>query len=395
MKLSPLLGGIILGSVLIQAGQPADFPDIPAEYLRQAQQIPDFWVSTYDEVNRFLDKHVRVGTGVTIGSTAGGRRIRAVVYGQPRQGKGTTTFSGSLGLGDIRAFIGPDAEKRVYLGIACVHGGEFEGIVGIVNLISVLETGSDLRGKTWPEITAAAKSVDRVVLIPIMNPDGRVRVPLRMGLYRGSDYTIPEYFNTGGWPSGKNIGWPDCKRFIPLDFSRTQFPGGYPNDNGVNIQHDDFFGRRQPETEALFDLAGRERPDLILNMHTGSVFPLMHRPFAEPDLMPVFDELFRRVQTRLTERGLQASNDPRKEADPARVASPFPYNLDTALNLHCGALSVVIESPSHAASTAKRAGKSFVFTADDLVDTQLLCHQEALKFLAERGGRSRWISAKK
>jgi hypothetical protein len=32
------------------------------------------------------------------------------------------------------------------MGMACVHGGEFEGIVGVVNLLSVLETGKDLRG---------------------------------------------------------------------------------------------------------------------------------------------------------------------------------------------------------------------------------------------------------
>ncbi len=35
--------------------------------------------------------------------------------------------------------------------MSSVHGGEFEGIVGTVNLISVIETGKDLRGKEWPE----------------------------------------------------------------------------------------------------------------------------------------------------------------------------------------------------------------------------------------------------
>ncbi len=394
MRRISLFGSIIFGSVLMAGDQPGRFPDIPADYLREAEQIPDFWISTPGEVNRFLDDHIHAGTGTTIGTTAGGRPIRAVVYGQRRQGKGTTTFSGSLGFGNVRAYAGPDHEKRVYLGIAAVHGGEFEGIVGMVNLLCVLETGKDLRGKPWPEITAAAKSLDRIIVIPIVNADGRARVPLRMGLHRGSDETIPEYFNTGGWRDGKNIGWPDCKQFIPLDFSGTQFPGGYPNDNGVNIQHDDFFGQRQPETQALLDLVAAERPDLILNMHTGAVFPLMHRPFAEPALTPVFDELFRRVQTRLTNKGLQATDDPLREADPSRVATPSPYNLDTALNLHCGVLSVVIESPSHAASTAKRDGKPFLFEPDDLLDAQLICHQEAMKFLLETGGRSRWIPPK-
>jgi len=395
MKWIVLLGSVVLSPVLMASGQTRRFPNIPADYLREADHIPDFWKSTLDEVNRFLDQHIHTGTLATIGTTAGGRKIRAVVYGQPRSGKGTTTFSGSLGYGDTRAYGGPDSGKRVFMGIAGVHGGEFEGIVGMVNLLSVLETDKDLRGNPWPEIGAAAKSLDRIVIIPIANADGRARVPLRMGLHRGNDETIPEYFNTGGWTDGKNIGWPDCKQFIPLPFARTQFPGGYPNDNGVNIQHDDFFGRCQPETQALFDLTARERPDLILNMHTGAVFPLMHRPFAEPALTPVFEELFRRVQTRLTERQLQETDDPRREADPARVSKPSPYNLDTALNLHCGALSVVIESPSHAASTAKRGGMLLVFAPDDLLDAQLLCHQEAMKFLVAAGGRNRWTPSKK
>ena len=49
-----------------------------------------------------------------------------------------------------------------------------------MNLISVLETGKDLRGKPWPEITAAAAKLDRIILIPITNVDGRARVPYRM-----------------------------------------------------------------------------------------------------------------------------------------------------------------------------------------------------------------------
>jgi hypothetical protein len=382
-------------SLLTAAGPSKAFPNIPADYLREPDHIPEFWVSTVEGVNRFLDERIHAGEVAVIGTTAGRRAIRAVLYGAARQGRGTTTFSGSLGFGNYRAYVGPDYERRVYMALASVHGGEFEGIVGMVNLLAVLETGKDLRGKDWPGIAAAARALDRVIIIPITNVDGRARVPLRMERHRGADETIPEYFNTGGWPDGRNIGWPQCKQYIPLDFSRTQFPGGYPNDNGVNIQHDDFLGNRQPETQALLDLAARERPDLILNMHTGAVFPLMHRSFLEPILTPVFDRLFRRVQARLTAEGLQESDDPEKEADPARVEQPSAYNLDTALNLHSGALAVLIESPSHAASGAQRAGKQFLFTPDDLLNAQLVCHQEAMKFLLESGGRNRWIPAER
>ena len=82
-----------------------------------------------------------------------------------------------------------------------------------------------------------------------------------------------------------------------------------------------------------------------------------------------------------------------KEADPAHERLST-FNLDSALNLHCGAMSVLVESPAHDFSTAERNGKPFVHTPEDLLDAQLIAHQEAMKFLAETGGRARWTAKK-
>jgi hypothetical protein len=389
-----LIPGVLAAA--LACGQNANrFPNIPADYLRQADHIPEFWIASYEEVSKYLETRVHKGEMRVIGKSAGGRPMRAVFYGKAREGRGTTNFSGGLGCNDVRAYLGSDYAKKVYMVMAGIHGAEFEGMAGAVNLISVLETGRDLRGKAWPEITAVAGKLDRIVVIPITNVDGRARVPLRMMVHRGPDYTIPEYFNTGGWPDGKLIGWPAVKRFIPLDFSRTQFPGGYPNDAGVNIQHDDFFSpKRQPETQALFDLAERERPDLIMNMHTGAQFVKVLRPFLEPVLTPIFEALYRRVLTRLTEEGLEPTKSVGKEADPSGVRMS-PYNLDTALNLHCGALSLVVESPSHAANSGKRDGQLYFPTPDELVTAQLLVHTEAMEYLADTGGRANWTPVRK
>ncbi len=363
---------------------------IPPDYLREASDIPSFWLSSYNEVNNFLNKTVHKGQIQVIGTSAGGRQIRAVLYGIPRQGKGTTTFSGSLGFGDVRAYRGPDHNKTVYMSMAAVHGGEFEGIVGMVNLISVIETGKDLRGKDWPGITEAISELDRLILIPIANPDGRERIPLRMELYRDTIYTVPEYLNTGGTPDGTITGWPQIKEFIPMDFSKPGFPGGYPNDAGVNIQHDNFLGKKQPETQALFDLAEREKPDLIINMHTGAVYMRMDRPLGEPALRPAFDTLFKYVHSELAVNGLQESNDPAIEGNPARATTGV-YNIDGALNWHCGALSVVVESPSHAFSGNSATREAKIESPDNLLNAQLICHQQAMKFLTKTGGRSKWL----
>lgn len=371
------------------AQQPVVYKDIPPAYLEQAAVIPDFWISTVDGVFAFLDQHVQKGTVKQIGTTAGGRPMRAVFYGEPRGPKGHTTFSGSLGFRDVRAYVGPDYGKKVYMAMASVHGGEIEGIVGMVNLIAVLETGRDLRGKPWPEITSAAAKLDRIILIPITNVDGRARVPYRMLKNWGPNTEVQEYFNTGGLKDGKLLGYPNCKQYIPLDFSTVGFPGGYPNDAGVNFQHDDFLGHPQPETRALLDLTARERPDITLNMHTGGHFMSCAREVLEPSLMPIQDEFFRRLHTALTLAKLRPTDDVARESDPTRERLGV-YNLDTALNLNSGSLSLLVESPSHAASPAVRYGKPFVHTPDDILNAQLICHQEAMKFLVETGPRARW-----
>lgn len=385
-----MLAALGLGAPLARG---ADGFDLPEEHIQQPETIPDFWITEVDAVTRFLETRVSVGRVDVIGHTAGGRPMHAVSYGQPRQGAGTTTFSGSLGFHDVRAYLGPDHGKKVFMALGAVHGGEFEGIVGVVNLVAVLETGRDLRGRAWPGITAAAARLDRVVLLPIVNVDGRARIPVRMERYTGTDKSHHQFLNTGCWRDGRLIGWPTVKEFIPLDFSRTLFPGGYPNDAGVNIQHDDFMGSPQPETRALFALAARERPDVIVNMHTGAppknYYMRAHRPFMEAKLNPVYDELYRAIHTALTNAGLQGSRDPALEADPARVR-PGQFNLDAALNMHCGALPILIESPSHGFSGVSREGEVVRHSADQLLDAQLVAFEAAMQFLAEHGGRSRW-----
>lgn len=362
--------------------------EVPEEYLEERENIPRFWKSTNEEVANFLHATVKKGTIEVIGVSAGGRPILAATYGTPRKWKGTTTFSGSLGARNDEAYRGPDHQKTVYLGMAGVHGGEFEGIVGIVNLISVIETGKDLRGTRWPEISNMVEQVDRLILIPIVNPDGRERVPIRMQKYRGNDLLAHEFLNTGGNPDGTLIGWLEGKEQIPFDFKRPGFPGGYPNDAGVNIMHDDFLGSVQPETQALLDLVEREKPDLTVNMHTGAAYVFLLRPFTEQKLQPVFDSIYTQIHSRLTKEGLQRTKDVTKEANPEREKMGV-FNLDGALNLHCGTLCITIESPSHGFDR-NTVEKQFMHTPEMLLDAQLYCHIEALRFLKDSGGRSKW-----
>ncbi len=384
---APLLANATQGPA---ANTGRSFPIRP-DYLKEAASIPEFWLSTVDDVSGFLQGRVSKGKVETIGKSAGGRNLYAVSYGTPRQGRGSSTFSGSLGYGDVRAYLGPDWRRTVYFVMSGVHGGEFEGIVGSVNLLSVLETGKDLRGKEWPRLSEAASKLGRIVVLPLMNPDGRARIPLRMLADYGPDFTVAEYMNTGGKLDGTLIGWPRCKQNIPLDFSTVQFPGGYPNDAGVNLAHDDFIGHPQPETRAIFEITARERPDFMLNMHTGARFFKLLRPHSEPVLSAPFDAYYRRLLTRLTNEGLQASRDVAKEANPSKLGA-FAANLNTVLNMHCGVLILTTESPSHSSPIAKSVTGEFRHTPDILLDEQLTAHEEAMWFLLETGGRIAWTT---
>jgi hypothetical protein len=208
---------------------------IRPEYAQEACPIPAYWITSNEDAYAYLQRSVVKGVMGMIGYSAGQRPIWSVSYGIPRQGRGTTTFSGSLGLNDTKAYLGPDHAKRVLLIMGGVHASEFEGIAGIVNLISVLEQGVDLRGKPWPGLMQVAAKLDRIILIPILNVDGRARLPLSMEPYRGADNLPHQYLTSGAWLDGANIGWPKVKQYIPLDFSQTEFPGTYCNDAGVNL----------------------------------------------------------------------------------------------------------------------------------------------------------------
>jgi hypothetical protein len=178
-----------------------------------------------------------------------------------------------------------------------------------------------------------------------------------------------------------------------MNFGDFGFPGAYPNDAGVNIMHDDFLGFPQPETKALLSLTASEMPDLILNMHTGvpkrKYFMQLYREFIEPAYTPLYEQAYKKIKTALTRAGLQESDDVEAESDPSWVKMNG-YNLSTALNLNCGALNILIESPSHGYQGTNSKGVATAHTPETLLDAQLIAHQEAIRFLVETGGRTGW-----
>ena len=374
------------------------FPDINPTFAKNRADIPVWWQGSLEEITTFLDG-IKKGEVLTYGTSAGGRPLHAIAYGTAREGSGSTTANGAVSFGNIRTWLGPDYGKKVGMVFSGIHGGELEGIVAAMNLLSVLETGADLAGRPQPALAFAAARLDRVLIIPVANPDGRARTPVRMLDFYGSSNHAAEYFSAGAWADGTLIGWPANKEFIPIDFARLQFAGGYFNDAGVNCQHDDFLGSPQPETRALLDLCARERPDLALNLHTGAdannYFLAMHHPVVTGRFVEsAWAGLYRKVHSTLTTEGFRSTTEVSVEADPAQ-APPFVPNLDTALNLHANTLSVLVESPSHSWSGRRRDGTPAPTDPLLLLDAHLALFRATFDYLADTGGLSAWAAAEK
>src|SRR5262249_60026180 len=159
--------------------------------------------------------------------------------------------------------------RPVVLLIGPPHGQEMEGIVGLVNLLRVAETGKDWRGREWTQLRA---NLDRwrALIVALSNPDGRARC--RYDSFVGIPVDEMTRIGQGTRPDGTNWGWPGVKQRHPMRADGGCL-GAYFNDDGINLMHDEFSVPMAAETRALLRLAREEAPDYILNLHSHGVLP--------------------------------------------------------------------------------------------------------------------------
>lgn len=335
--------------------------------IRQSSffEAPDFWPTSLQEVDACLDGLSR-GEAFDIGVSQGGRPIRAVAYGEREPIDRRSTYSSAAAAGHPEDFYDPDQRQRPVLLIhAAIHGAEIEGTVSCLNLAQILETGADLRGKAWPALQEAASKL-RVVLVPVAQPDGRVRSAVRNLI--GGTVDDLYYYGQGVRRSGELLTWPDCKRQQPIRVDDMEFLGGYYNDAGVNVQHDDFLSPNiAPETRALLDLVGDETPDCFLGLHSCGSGPFL---IAPENLIPTACQFH---QSRLG--ALIADRHRRDGLRPGGNTNTQPrggFYLHTALHYACGALPLIFEFP-HGLQMKP-------FTFDEILDIGLSLFEEAITY---------------
>lgn len=325
-------------------------------------QSPDFWLSDYDEFVKFFGSVVNLGRVEVIGSSAGGRRLISISYGEKEWVSSYANRSSAIASRCPESYFNPkERKKNVVVIVSTIHGAEVEGMVTLVNLINILETGEDLRGKPWPKLQELAGNV-RLVLVPVANPDGRVRS--KVSNLIGSDIDDVWYYGQGKFKNGDILRWPACKAEHPRIIEKMEFLGGYYNDNGYNIQHDNIYGKRQPETEALLNLALEEIPDVFLSLHSCDFAPR----FLVPDDGIGLEYQLRQAQVsaivtnRLYNEGYEPYWPP--------CAPLGRTHLQTAICDATGALPLLLEMPHGCVNKP--------YTFDQILEIGLLAIEELL-----------------
>ena len=270
-----------------------------------------------------------------------GHRIWAVFAGEQDfpEAKGNWSAAASSPKPEFYKTSGYDPQCVVLA--AGVHGSETEGVAAVMNMIALMETGRDLRGKERPKLLELLRQY-RVVFLPCQNPDGRALTPDHL---RGAKEEDQGRAGQGIWKNGKIIEWLESKQYMPLPLDEVEFPGGYPNEDGINIMHDCAPGAlRSKEAAALLSNIEKWQPDLFLNLHSCGGLPEVLVPswFNYPAHCRRGAELADKVHQVFLDNGaIKALKNP-----PGIPISCW-INFNTAVSMVSGSLAITFEASNH------------------------------------------------
>ena len=308
--------------------------------------------------------------------------VYAIYYGGKENFHSQANYNSAVAARNPVYYAKKDSSsKPIIFFLGPVHGQEVEGIVGMVNLIHVIETGKDYRGHDWTSLKNKIEKC-RVIIIPCANPDGRKRCPYDSFVGLPSD--IMTKYGQGTRKDGTSWGWPQAKSLHPMK-GNVGILGAYFNDDGINLMHDDFFSPMASETLAILNIARTEAPDMTVSLHSHENKPRILQVNYMPWFMKIrVDELIKRVNLRYKKANLAyVPND--WIGGPAVEDEKFPprtsFNLIGALHHISGTMAFTFEC-SHG-SVADSDPDPFV-THSDILDIQLNLYEEMLDYLLEK-----------
>jgi len=349
-----------------------------ADLLESDVPVPEWWTTRVEQVDACIENEVSRGEVKVLATTPGGRPVYSVSYGEAEpELRGAANFNSALGARDPGAFFRREERKRpVLVVLGGVHGQEMENTAGTLSAVKLMETGVDISGRERPELVALFERL-RLVLIPVANPDGRERVPYDgwVGLPTKDMTRIGQ----GTRSDGSSYGWPGCKAVHPMTGDVGGL-GGYYDDAGVNLMHDEWPAPMSPVTAALLGLAREEGPDLVLNLHSHSARPTVLSTAYVP--RAVEDEAARlaeRAYGHFDAAGLEHGALPAAGLEHPGAEPPPAFNLTSAL-YHAGvALPVTFECPHGLADGV------VPFGYDEILSIQHLLQRAAAEHLLGAG----------
>ena len=344
--------------------------------------IPVYWKTRLDEVEETL-KLVKKGKVTKVYDSAGGRPIYKVEYGTSNfpTPKGTANLSSALGASSYKSYAdktGEDYIPTVFL-VGCIHGGEFEGTVAILNLIKLIETGTDYAGNKNDALLDVAERA-HLILIPMVNPDGRSHIPFDS--YVGRTFQDLRYYNQGAWKDGSLCGWPECKMIHPIK-DYVSYLGGYFNDDGVNMMHEDFFGGNlSTGTLAVLDVCRDDAPDYSILLHGGSntTCCMLSTEYSSGENKKEIYEVDVRVKAACDKANVRyAARDIKY---PEENENPQSFNLPCAMYHCCGTPSVTFESNQGLCDRG-----NIIYDYDEIYKAHMILFEETIRYELEKFGK--------
>ncbi|MDI6451492.1 M14 family zinc carboxypeptidase [Anaerobaca lacustris] len=303
--------------------------------------LPDFWIGDVKGLAARFERLTKGAVSV-IAIAPSGRPMHLVTYGEKEPVERKANFNSAIGARLPAAYLDKAARRKpVVFFMGPVHGHEVEALTGLVNLIEIMETGKDLRGRDQSRLQQLGLQC-RLLILPAGNPDGIARFEPRS--LQGMERNDLRFWGQGTWSDDTLCGWPHVKRQHPLVGGNVGFLGCYFNDAGINPMHDEFFAPMGPEAPAILKLAFEEGPDLAVSLHSHEPVPALLRPAYVPmSVQQDVRSLAERYYALLEERNLPHSSLPQVRAEDSE--SPSAFNLTSALYHISGATPFTFECP--------------------------------------------------
>ena len=333
---------------------------------------PEYWKTRLNDIDNVM-RDVKKGIAEVICKSPGGRNIYIVRYGNTgRRCMNTANYSSACGAMDVSSYKRKNRPCAMLIG--AVHGNEPEGIAAILNLISMIETGKKLDGAADNTFKDIADKMD-LLLIPCANPDGRSRVPFES--FVGVDFETFRYYSQGTWKNGELCNWPDCKKVHPI-LNECDYLGGYFDDNGVNIMHDNFFNPMSQTTSKILEAAEKYAADFTIQLHGGDncTAHMIQPAYTSGESMELLNELALRVQDECDKASLPYTVYPTERRE--GIIPPPSFNFASAIHHVCGCASAVHECNQGISD------KEGALTYEEIFKEHMILFKELFDFCIEK-----------